>query len=165
MSIKEIITKTLFLILILHIFHEEEWDQASAELPNFSLFIFYLWKKWYLFKKKWSFYTLTIIHHNPATSFPGQRGHVLDYHGVSVTQVSVEYLIIPWIDPLTSVAPTLVKHPPLISFVYLQSWALSLKKITLHLPYLVFTLYFTTSMCVLCSTAFSVIIWWICFLV
>ena len=44
--------KTLFLILILHIFHEEEGYQASAELPNFSRFIFYFWEKRHLFKKK-----------------------------------------------------------------------------------------------------------------
>lgn len=115
--------KTLFLILILHIFHEEEGYQASAELPNFSRFIFYFWEKRHLFKKKLSFYTLTIIRHNPATSFPGQRERVLDKHGVSLTQVSLEYLIIPWIDPLISVASTLVKYPPFISFVYLKSWA------------------------------------------
>ena len=44
--------KTLFLILILHIFHEEEGYQASAELPNFSRFIFYFWEKKASFKKK-----------------------------------------------------------------------------------------------------------------
>ena len=51
MSIKEIITKTLFLILILHIFHEEEWDQASANFQTLA-FLFSTCEKNGTFSKK-----------------------------------------------------------------------------------------------------------------